>query len=568
MDINEKYLLWKNQSLSDYDLTKELYEISENNEEIKDRFYKDLSFGTGGIRGIMGAGSNRMNVYTVAKATQGLSNYIIKHFDSPSVAIAYDSRIKSDVFAKEASSVFASNNIKVYLYKELMPTPSLSFAIRNLKCCAGIVVTASHNPSEYNGYKVYGKDGCQITADAADSILTEINNVDIFNDVKRMEFSSAIETGMIEFINEDVIDAFLKAVSSQSLNKDIKNKENLKIVYTPLNGSGLRCVTKILTMNGYTNLTVVPSQKDPDGNFPTCPYPNPEIKEALSEGLKICKQNDADLLLATDPDCDRVGIAVKHNNDYKLLSGNEVGVLLFDYICKMRIEHNAMPEDPVCMKTIVTTDMIYPIAKKYGVNVIDVLTGFKFIGEQIGLLESKGQDNRYIWGFEESYGYLSGSYVRDKDGVNASLLICEMTAFYRNQGLSLCDVLNELYKEFGYYKNVLKNFTFLGVSGFEKMQNIMNQFREAPPLDINGRSVISLSDYLNSIKILNNGQKEIITLPASDVLKFELVDNISVVIRPSGTEPKLKVYISVVSNSKEDSQCLAESFENFFEKLI
>lgn len=568
MDINEKYLLWKNQSLSDNDLTTELYAISENNNEIKDRFYKDLSFGTGGIRGIMGAGTNRMNVYTVAKATQGLSNYIIKHFHSPSVAIAYDSRIKSDIFAKEAAMVFAANNIKVYLYKELMPTPSLSFAVRHLKCSAGIVVTASHNPSEYNGYKVYGNDGCQITFEAANAILNEINRIDIFSDVKRVEFNNTIETGMINFIGEDTIDAFLKEVSSQAINKVIKNKENLKIVYTPLHGSGLHCVTKILTMNGYTNFTVVPSQKDPDGNFTTCPYPNPEIKEALVEGLKICKQNDADLLLATDPDCDRVGIAVKDNNDYKLLTGNEVGVLLFDYICKMRIKHNSMPEKPICIKTIVTTDMIYPIAKKYGVNVIDVLTGFKFIGEQIGLLESKGQDDRYIWGFEESYGYLSGSYVRDKDGVDASLLICEMTAFYRNQGLNLCDVLDGLYKEFGYYKNVLKNFTFPGISGFEKMQSIMKKFRDNPPSDINGKSIISLSDYLNGIKRSSDGKKEILKLPSSDVLKFELTDNISIVIRPSGTEPKLKVYISVVSNSKENSQNLAASFENFFEKLI
>lgn len=568
MDEIEKYTLWKNQSLSDNDLTNELNLICKNSEEIKDRFYKDLTFGTGGLRGIIGAGTNRINVYTIAKATQGLANYLKKNFSKPKVAIAYDSRIKSDLFAKEAARVLAANKIKVFIYKELMPTPALSFAVRHLKCHAGIVITASHNPAEYNGYKVYGNDGCQITIDAANAVLKEINKIDIFNDVKRMTFDEAVDKKIINYIEEKDIQAFLNAVSAQSLNKNLANKENLNIVYTPLNGSGLKCVTETLKMNGFSNINVVSTQEKPDGNFPTCPYPNPEIKEALQEGLKLCEKIKSDILLATDPDCDRVGIAVKYQNEYKLLSGNEVGVLLFDYICKIRLKNNAMPSNPVCIKTIVTTDMIYPIAQKYGVRIIDVLTGFKFIGEQIGLLEKSGQDNQYIFGFEESYGYLSGTHVRDKDAVNASLLICEMTAFYKNQNLNLVEVLNKLYQEFGYYKNVLKSFTFKGISGLEKMQSIMKQLRENPPSNLNGKNILCFCDYLNRVKIFNNCSKESINLPASDVLKFELADNISIVIRPSGTEPKLKVYISVVASTKEKSDELALSFCKYFENLF
>ncbi len=568
MDVQEQYLLWKNQNLTDSDLTSELESISQDEEEIKERFYKDLSFGTGGLRGIIGAGTNRVNVYTIAKATQGLANYLKKKSPKPSVAIAYDSRIKSDVFAKEAATVLAANRIKVHLYSELMPTPALSFAVRHLKCSAGIVITASHNPCEYNGYKVYGKDGCQLTIDDANAVLTEINKVDIFSDVKRVDFDEAVDKGQIKYINEKDIEAYLNAVSAQALNKDLPNKDKLKIVYTPLNGSGLRCVTSVLSENGFSSVAVVPSQEKPDGNFPTCPYPNPEIKEALQEGLKVCVKNNADILIATDPDCDRVGIAVRHNNEYKLLSGNEVGILLFDYICKTRTQQGTMPKEPVCIKTIVTTDMIYPIAQKYGVKVIDVLTGFKFIGEQIGLLEALGNPDQYIFGFEESYGYLSGTYVRDKDGVNAALLICEMTSFYRNQNLSLVDILNKLYREFGYYKNVLKSYTFKGISGFVNMQLIMNQFRDNPPSAINGKSILFLYDYLNSVKISANRQKEKILLPPSDVLKFEMSDNCSVVIRPSGTEPKLKIYISVASKYKETTEKLVTSFCNYFENLF
>lgn len=569
MGKTEKYLLWCSQDLFDADLIDELNSIRENDAEIMDRFYKDLSFGTGGLRGIIGAGTNRINVYTVGKATQGLANYLNKNYKSPKVAIAYDSRIKSDVFAKEAARILAANNIKVVIYSELMPTPALSFAVRHLQCTAGIVITASHNPAEYNGYKVYGEDGCQIANDVADAVLKEINSTDIFSDVKRMDFNYARNSGIVEYISEDDVRAFWNAVSSQALNRDISNKENLKIVYTPLNGAGLRCVTNVLKMNGFSDVTVVTSQEKPDGHFPTCPYPNPEVKEALCEGLKVCKSCNADILLATDPDCDRIGIAVKHGVDYELLSGNEVGVLLFDYICKTRRANNTMPQAPVCIKTIVTTDMIYPIAKKYGVRVIDVLTGFKFIGEQIGLLEKHGRAEQYIFGFEESYGYLSGTHVRDKDAVNAALLICEMTAFYRNQGLTLIDVLNSLHREFGHYKNVLKSFTFTGKSGFEKMESIMAELRENPPSNINGKAVIAVCDYLNRVKtVMHNSNKEKIDLPASNVLKFVLADDISIVVRPSGTEPKLKVYISVVSDSSDNAKALADSFCIYFENLF
>ena len=567
MDKNEKYLLWRSQAISDADLVDELKSIYENENEITERFYKDLSFGTGGLRGIVGAGSNRINVYTIGKTTQGLANFLNKNYKTPKVAIAYDSRIKSDVFSKEAARIFAANNISVAMYSELMPTPALSFAVRHLNCNAGIVITASHNPAEYNGYKVYGEDGCQIANDVADAVLEEINNADIFNDVKRMAFSDALNSGLIKYIGEDDIRAFWDTVSSQTLNKNISNKEKLKIVYTPLNGAGLRCVTNVLKMNGFSNVTVVESQEKPDGHFLTCPYPNPEVKEALCEGLKVCKSCNADILLATDPDCDRIGIAVKHDGEYKLLSGNEVGVLLFDYICKARRINNTMPQNPVCIKTIVTTDMLYPIAQKYGVRVIEVLTGFKFIGEQIGLLEKCGNIEQYIFGFEESYGYLSGTYVRDKDAVNAALLICEMTAFYLNQKLTLIDVIDNLYREFGYYKNALKSFTFVGKSGFEKMEAIMAGLRKNPPPQINGRNIVAVYDYLNGVKILmhNSNNKEKIDLPPSNVLKFILADNISIVVRPSGTEPKLKVYVSIVSDSCDNSKKLADSFCDYFE---
>ncbi|MEY8354099.1 phospho-sugar mutase [Lachnospiraceae bacterium 54-53] len=538
--IFTKWNEWRKQELNDVDLVMELEDINGEEEEIIDRFYRELEFGTGGLRGVIGAGTNRMNIYTVAKATQGYSNYLKKQTSSPSVAIAYDSRIKSDVFARKAAEVFAANGIRVYIYSELMPTPSLSFAVRYLKCSGGIVVTASHNPSKYNGYKVYGSDGCQITTDAANFILNEIEALDIFKDVKEMSFEDALVQKRISYIGDDVINEYLNAVTSQSLCAEEIDK-GVSIVYTPLNGSGLKCVTRVLKKNGFTNISVVAEQEMPDGRFPTCPYPNPEIKEALELGLRDAKRLGSDLLLATDPDCDRVGIAVRNHEDYVLLSGNEVGMLLLDYICKRRILLGKMPDNPILIKTIVTIDMAKKIAEDYGVQVIDVLTGFKFIGEQIGLLESNGEEDRFILGFEESYGYLTGGYVRDKDAVDGSLMICEMFAYYKSQGISLIDMLNELYNKYGYCYNTLHSYTFEGAEGFQKMQKIMQQLRETSLKEVAGRKVNEIKDYLKGID----------RLPKSDVLKYMLEGDASIVIRPSGTEPKLKVYLSVSAENRE-----------------
>lgn len=555
--ILNEYNKWKTQKLADVDLIIELDRINGVEEEISDRFYRNLEFGTGGLRGVIGAGNNRMNIYTVAKATQGYSNYLKKQTSSPSVAIAYDSRIKSDIFAKTAGEVFAANGIQVHLYTELMPTPSLSFAVRHLKCSGGIVITASHNPSKYNGYKVYGSDGCQITTEAAASILEEIEALDIFKDVNMLPFQEALARERIVYIEEDVVKEYLCSVSSQTLCGAGVDKD-FSIVYTPLNGSGLKCVTRVLRENGFTNISVVKEQENPDGNFPTCSYPNPEMKEALELGLRDAKRLGSDLLLATDPDCDRVGIAVRNNEEHVLLSGNEVGMLLLDYICKRRIALGKMPEHPILVKTIVTIDMARRIAQDYGVKVIDVLTGFKFIGEQIGLLEAAGEEERFILGFEESYGYLTGGYVRDKDAVDGALMICEMFAYYKSQGTSLIDVLNGLYRKYGYCLNTLHSYTFEGAEGFQKMQMIMQKLRKDVLKSVAKKKVIEVKDYLVGID----------RLPKSDVLKYLLESNTSIVIRPSGTEPKLKAYLSVSAKDVETAKQIENSIVKELEDLF
>lgn len=546
--ILTNYQRWTERAIADIDVINELKTISGNEEKIEDAFYRDLAFGTGGLRGVIGAGTNRMNIYTVAKASQGLADYVNKNFapKQRKIAISFDSRIKSDVFAKVAAGVFAANGIKVEIYSELMPTPCLSFAVRYLECAAGVMVTASHNPSKYNGYKVYGADGCQITTEAAAEVLSEIEKLDIFDDVKTMPFEEGIKQGSISYISEEVYTAFVEAVKKESVLGDTKVNKDVAIVYSPLNGTGLKPVLRTLKESGYTNITVVKEQEQPDGNFPTCPYPNPEIKEAMELGMKYAKENNADLLLATDPDCDRVGIAVKNaQGEYTLLTGNETGMLLLDYICSRRIALQTMPQDPVTVKTIVTIDMAERIAAKYGVRTINVLTGFKFIGEQIGLLEKQGKEGSYIFGMEESYGYLSGSYVRDKDGVNAAFLICEMFAYYASQGIGLLDKLNALYAEYGYCLNTLHSYTFEGVAGFEKMQNIMASFRTSIT-QFADKKVLKCLDYNQGID----------GLPKSNVLKFLLEDNCSIVVRPSGTEPKLKTYISVSAPTKEEAQII------------
>lgn len=565
----ELYKLWCENANEDPDLQNELKSITDDMDAIRDRFYRNLEFGTGGLRGVIGAGTNRMNIYTVRHATQGLANYVNEEYSNPSVAIAYDSRIKSDIFAKNAASVLAANGIKVYIYNELMPTPMLSYAVRALKCQAGIVVTASHNPAKYNGYKVYGDDGCQITLKGAAAVLEKINELDVFNDIKISSFDNGLANGSISYIGEDIINSYFDSVLTQGINIDLCAESGLKVVYTPLNGTGNKPVRTILSKIGIKDVTVVEEQEMPDGNFTTCPYPNPEIREALELGLKKCEEVKPDLLLATDPDCDRVGIAVPSDNGYVLFSGNEVGAMLLEYICSERTKKGTMPKKPIAVKTIVTTDIVNEIGKAYNVEIIDVLTGFKFIGEQIGLLEKKGEEERYIFGFEESYGYLSGGYVRDKDAVNASMLICEMAAYYRTQGTTLLQARENLYKKYGVYYHSLHSFTFEGESGMIKMNNIMNTLRNDHLAEIAGLKVVRIDDYKLSIsKDVLTGASSDITLPKSDVLAFFLEGGAKVIVRPSGTEPKIKTYYTAKAPTYEEATTLEAKLSDGFSKLF
>lgn len=555
MNYREEYERWL-ECVKDEELLTELERMDDKT--VEDAFYRNLAFGTGGLRGTIGAGTNRMNTYVVAKASQGLANYLLSiDGRNKSVVIGYDSRIKSDIFAKVAASVFVANGIGVNIWPELNPVPTVSFATRYLKADAGVMITASHNPAKYNGYKVYGADGCQITTEAASKILVEIDTLDIFGDIKRTDFNDAVESRLIKNIEASVLTAFIEKVKRQSVLFGDNIDKNVSIVYSPLNGTGLKPVTRALSESGFTNITVVEEQKNPDGNFPTCPYPNPEIREAMELGLKYCEKTGADLLLATDPDADRCGIAVKTvTGDYQLLSGNEVGLLLLDYVCSQRQKHCNMPNNPVFIKTIVTMDLAEKIAKNYGVETINVLTGFKFIGEQIGLLETQGRVDDYICGFEESYGYLTGSYVRDKDAVNAAYMICEMFAFYKTRGISLLEKLEEIYDKYGYCMNTLHSYEFPGSTGMEKMQAIMAEFHKGLE-SVGGYRIVKTEDYSKGL----NG------LPKSEVLKyfFEGEDvNGSVVIRPSGTEPKMKAYISVTAEDKET----AKDIENIIAREI
>ncbi|MPM13462.1 Phosphoglucomutase [bioreactor metagenome] len=552
MDYRAEYERWL-QFATDADVAAELKTMDEA--AVEDAFYRDLAFGTGGLRGTIGAGTNRMNVYVVAKASQGLANYL---GEGASVVIGYDSRIKSDVFAKVAAGVFTANGIHVHIWPELLPVPTVSYAVRYLGASAGVMITASHNPSKYNGYKVYGPDGCQITTEAAKAILSEIEKVDIFTDVKRMPWESAKIQGILKPIEDKVLTAFIEEVKSQSVLFGDEIDRNVAIVYSPLNGTGLVPVTRVLEESGFTNITVVEEQRNPDGSFPTCPYPNPEIKEAMELGLQYCVRIGADLLLATDPDCDRCGIAVKNSEGgYQLLSGNEVGLLLLDYICSQRQKHGKMPDQPVFIKTIVTMDLAEEIADHYSVETINVLTGFKFIGEVIGRMEAEGREKDYICGFEESYGYLTGTYVRDKDAVNAAFMICEMFAFYKTRGISLLQKLDEIYSTYGYCLNTLHSYEFPGSSGMAKIQAIMADFHKGVDT-IAGQNVERTEDYLPGL----NG------LPKSDVLKYFIVDG-SVVIRPSGTEPKLKTYISVTATDKEAAEKIEAAITaDLEEKLV
>ena len=542
----ELYEIWCKKATADKDLIEELNSITGDNDAIEDRFYRDLEFGTGGLRGVIGAGTNRINIYTVNRATQGLANYLKTVTDKASVAISYDSRIKSDTFAKSAAAVLAANGIKAYIYKELMPTPLLSFATRELKCDAGIMVTASHNPAKYNGYKCYGPDGCQLTLDASEKVLGYINSLDVFDDIKTVDFDKALAEGMIEYIGDDMLEKFLDAIETQLIAPDMVRNTPLKVVYTPLNGTGNKPVRKILDRIGVKDVEIVKEQENPDGNFPTCPFPNPEIKEALALAIKLAEETNPDLVLATDPDCDRVGIAVVKDHKVTLITGNEVGALLTYYRLMKMKENGTLPEKPVIIKTIVSTGLAADIAKDFGAEIIDVLTGFKFIGEQMDILVANGHPESFILGFEESYGYLSGLHARDKDAVVGSMMICEMAAYYKSKNMTIVDALDELYAKYGRYLHTQVSFTCEGITGMQRMGEIMNELRTQPPKSVAGSTVVSIDDYLESKTTdTRSGSVTPIALPKSNVLSFTLENGASFIVRPSGTEPKIKVYINV-----------------------
>lgn len=560
MDMNALYNEWLEKAVIDPDLKEELKSIKGNEEEILDRFYRCLEFGTAGLRGVIGAGTNRMNYYTVCQATQGLSDFLNKHFENPSIAIGYDSRIKSDYFSIEAAKVLAANGIKVYLYRELQPTPCLSFAIRYFKTSSGIILTASHNPAKYNGYKCYNANGYQMTDEEANETYEFIKKVDYFTGIKTMDFDEAVEKGLIEYMGDEVIDAFLDEVIKQCVNPDIIADAGLKVIYTPLNGTGNKPVRKILDRIGVKDVYVVPEQEMPDGNFPTCPFPNPEIKQAFECALKMAEDIQPDLLLATDPDCDRVGIAVKDGNGgYKLMSGNEVGAMMLNYLLSQKKEKGLLSENSIAVKSFVSTDLAEVIAKKYNCTFKNLLTGFKYIGELITQLESEGKADDFVMGFEESYGYLAGTHARDKDAVVASMLICEMAAYYKAQGKSLAEVMDSIYDEFGYYFNTVSSYTFEGASGMEKMAAIMDGLRADAPKSFGGMEVTVVDDYKTSVSTnLTDSSTKTIELPKSNVLAYTLTDGNKIIVRPSGTEPKIKAYITAIGKDREQAQLIAD----------
>ena len=555
MSYMDTFHIWESVKMEDPALAAELESIKGNDKEIMERFYKSLEFGTAGLRGVLGVGTNRMNIYTVRQATQAMADYLNNANESNTVAIGYDSRINSDVFAKETACVFAANGIKVRIFSELMPVPVLSYAVRELKCEAGIVITASHNPAKYNGYKAYGPDGCQLNPAAAAVVLDYMTKTDIFTGVKHVSFEEGMEKGLIEYIPESLVQAFLDRVYSLRVNKDAHS--DLHVVYSPLNGSGNRCVRSILDRMG-VKTTVVPEQEKPDGNFPTCTYPNPEEKATLELGIKLCKELDADLVLATDPDCDRVGCAVKHNGEYILPTGNEAGVLMLDYICRCKKELGTFPANPVAVKSIVSSPLADEVAKYYGVEMINVLTGFKYIGEQVTILADKGEPERFLLGFEESYGYMTGDHVRDKDGVNGAMMIVEMAQYYKQKGMTLIDALEEIFSRHGIYNAQVKGYNFEGADGMEKMKNIMASLRQNPLNEIGGYKVVGYADYQTGKRTVNGVESEI-GLPLSNILEYNLENNLKVIVRPSGTEPKIKVYLTIVTNDREQIPVIAQN---------
>ena len=565
MDINALYNEWLEKATGDPDLKAELESIKGNDDEILDRFYRSLEFGTAGLRGVIGAGTNRMNIYTVGRATQGLADYLNANYDNPSVAIGYDSRIKSDLFSKEAASVLAANGVKVYIYDELEPTPCLSYAIRYYHTQSGIIITASHNPAKYNGYKCYNPNGYQMTDEEAAEAYEYIQKVDYFTGIKKVDFDDAVNAGKIEFIGEKVINSFLDEVQKQCINPEIVKK----VIYTPLNGTGNKPVRAILDRIGVKSVYVVPEQEYPDGNFPTCPFPNPEIKQVFEIGLEMNRKIGADILLATDPDCDRVGIAVPDKTgELVLMSGNEVGAMLLNYILSQRLEKGTLPKSAIAVKSFVSTDLAEVIAKKYNCTFKNLLTGFKYIGELITNLEKEGRASDFVMGFEESYGYLAGTHARDKDAVVASMLICEMAAYYKTKNMNLVDVMNSLYDKFGYYCNEVKSYTFEGAQGMEKMAQIMDTLRQNPPKTIGDFIVTAVSDYKTSKITFTDGKEEKIELPKSNVLAFALENGNKVIVRPSGTEPKIKAYLTAIGNDKESASKIAKTLESAADEFM
>ena len=556
----DEYKRWSQAQLEDPALTKELAQIAGDDDQIKERFAVALKFGTAGLRGVLGAGTNRMNIYVVRQATQGLANWVKTQGGNQLVAISYDSRINSDVFAKEAAKVLAANGIKVRIYDALMPVPALSFATRYYGANAGIMITASHNPAKYNGYKAYGPDGCQMTDDAAAVVYAEIQKTDVLAGAKLVSFEEGLASGMIQYVEDACKEALYDAIKARSVRPGLCKTAGLKLVYSPLNGSGLVPVTRVLHDIGITDITIVPEQQYPDGNFPTCPYPNPEIFEALRLGLELAKKSGADLMLATDPDADRVGIAIKcPDGSYELVSGNEVGVLLLDYICQGRIENGTMPKNPVAVKSIVSTPLADAVAESYGVEMRNVLTGFKWIGDQIARLEKAGEVDRFIFGFEESYGYLAGPYVRDKDAIIGSMLICEMAAYYRSIGSSIKERLEAIYAKFGRYLNKVDSFEFPGLSGMDKMTAIMDSLRKNPPAEIGGYKVTKVTDYEKS---------EETGLPAANVLIYALDGGATVVVRPSGTEPKIKTYFTTLGKDLAEAQAQKDKLAEALKPIL
>ncbi len=562
--------VWVENAEQEEDIIKELKEIEKNEEEVKDRFYKDLTFGTAGMRGLLGAGTNRMNIFVVGKITQAFCEFLKEEQkEEISVAISYDSRNKSDLFCKQTAGIFAANGIKVYIFEKLMPVPMLSFAVRNIKnCVAGVMITASHNPAEYNGYKIYGEDGCQLGEEKAEKIYEISTKINMFKDVKKINFNAAVKEGKICYIEKNINEKYYENVLNCLINKEVLKGKDFKVVYTPLNGAGREPVEEMFKRTGVKNYSIVKEQKEPDGNFKTCKYPNPETKEALSLGLRDCKEQKPDVLIATDPDCDRVGVAVPltlEKDEYVVLNGNEIGVLMFNYICKQKTKLGLMPKNPVAIKTIVSSNLVLKIAEKYGVKVLNVLTGFKFIGEQIAILEKNKQEERFIFAFEESHGYLNAGYVRDKDGVFAAIFLCEIVAYYKKQNKSIIEVLEEIYGEYGYYLNNVASFTFKGQQGMKKMEQIMQDLREAKTEKLGEFDVEFCLDYLKGVKFnFKTKEENKLNFVRSNVLEYILKNGCSVIIRPSGTEPKIKIYYSVVGKTKKEAESLKEKLTKTF----